>query len=133
MWSIFDWSTARVAQFSYPHFLSSIYPLSLLYLPSPLTSPPPLSLPNTIKFLCICNPILSLSLPPLSLSLQKDGKTALMLASQFGRTKAMKLLLTFPDINVNHADVSLYPPTPSHLVVGGEGEGDLPHLIPHSI
>ena len=50
---------------------------------------------------------------PLSVSLQVDGSTALILASQMGRTEAMKLLLAAPGINVNHARVSLYLLTPS--------------------
>ena len=41
-----------------------------------------------------------------------------MVASQHGHTEAMKLLLTFPDIDVNLATVSLCPPTPSHLLLG---------------
>ena len=70
--------------------------------------------------------------PPLSrsLSLQEGGLTALMLASEQGHTEAMKLLLNASDIDVNHADVSLYLLIPSHLVLGGRVAGDLPHLIP---
>ena len=50
------------------------------------------------------------SLPPpfFSFSLQRRGFTALILASQAGRTEAVKALLTVPNIDVNHADVSLY-------------------------
>ena len=62
-----------------------------------------------------------------------NGSTALTLASRFGRTEAIKLLLAAPGIDVNHANVSLYPLTSSHLVLGGGGEGDLPHLIPPSL
>ena len=46
-----------------------------------------------------------------------------------GHAEAIKLLLTVSGINVNHANVSLY--LLSSIVEGG-GEGDLPHLIPHS-
>ena len=53
--------------------------------------------------------------------------TALLAASQIGHAEAIKALLTVPDINVNQANVSLYPLTPSHLVLGDRGEGDLPH------
>ena len=39
--------------------------------------------------------------------LQKERITALMAASTKGRAETIKALLTAPDINVNHADVSL--------------------------
>ena len=42
-----------------------------------------------------------------------------MLAAEEGHTETIKLLLTAPGINVNHANVSLFPLTPSHLVGGG--------------
>ena len=55
-----------------------------------------------------------------------------MYASHNGHIEAIKLLLATPSINVNHANVSLYLLTPSHLALGGGGEGDLPHPIPPS-
>ena len=45
-------------------------------------------------------------------SLQESGWTALIWASFYGRTEAVKALLTAPDINVNYAYVSIYPLTP---------------------
>ena len=79
----------------------------------PLRSPLPLSyiLPN----LSVCVTFHSILL---SISLQEFGFTALMRASHLCRTEAVKALMTAPDIDVNHADVSLYPLTPSHLQVG---------------
>ena len=62
----------------------------------------------------------------------REGRTALMAASSNGHTEAIKLLLTAPGIDVNHAHkVSLYLLIPPYLVV--KGEGDLPHLISRSI
>ena len=49
---------------------------------------------------CICT---IFSFYPLSLSLQRDDDTALILASYFGHAEAIKALLTAPDIDVNHA------------------------------
>ena len=49
-----------------------------------------------------------------------------MEASYNGHTETVLALLAAAGINVNHAAVSIYPLTPSHVVVGGEGEGDLP-------
>ena len=54
-----------------------------------------------------------------------------MLASKNGHTEIAQALLAAADINVNHANVSIYPLTPSHVVVGGEGGGGLPPLPPH--
>ena len=102
----------------YPSYM---YPLTHTHPPSPFPSLlPPLSVSITHHHSFY---------PPLSLSLQYAGCTALTLASEEGYTEAIKLLLTVPNIDVNHADVSLYLLTPSHLVVGGRCEGDLPHLI----
>ena len=50
----------------------------------------------------------------------------MLAATKKGHAEAIKLLLTAPGINVNHADVSLYPLTPSYVVVGGRCECDLP-------
>ena len=41
-----------------------------------------------------------------------------MVASSYGHTEAIKLLLTATDINVNQADVSLYLLTLSYLALG---------------
>ena len=50
-----------------------------------------------------------------------------MRASREGRTETVQALLAAPDIDVNHADVSVYSLTPSHVVVGGDsGEVYLP-------
>ena len=43
----------------------------------------------------------------------------MMVASMKGHTEVIKLLLAAPGINVNYADVSLYPLTPSYIAVGG--------------
>ena len=40
-------------------------------------------------------------------SLQEDGDTALMIASSYGRTDIVQLLLNHAGINANHADVSI--------------------------
>ena len=64
-------------------------------------------------------------------SLQGRGYTALTLASENGHTETVLALLAAAGIDVNHADVSIYPLTPSHVVVGGEGGGGLPPLPPH--
>ena len=45
------------------------------------------------------------------------------LASVNGRTETVLALLAAPGIDVNNADVSIYPLTPYHVVVGDEGEG----------
>ena len=55
--------------------------------------------------------------PPLSIYLQQSGNTALMHASSSGLTEAVKLLLTAPGIDVNHANVSLYLLIPPYLVL----------------
>ena len=70
-------------------------------------------------------------------SLQVSGSTALMLASQNGHTETVPALLAAPGIDVNHVNVSIYPLTPSHVVVRGEGGGRLnspypPHSNPRT-
>ena len=52
-------------------------------------------------------------------SLQEEGWTALMLGAYYGHTETVHALLKVDDINVNHANVSTYPLTPSPVVVGG--------------
>ena len=47
---------------------------------------------------------------------QEYGSTALMLASDKGRTEIVQALLAAPGIDVNHANVSISPLTPSHLL-----------------
>ena len=47
-----------------------------------------------------------LSTSPFFSFLQEDGATALTFASQEGHTEVIKSLLSAPDIDVNHADVS---------------------------
>ena len=65
-------------------------------------------------------------------SLQREGSTALTLASGNGHTEIILALLAAAGINVNQAEhVSIYPLTPSHVVVGCEGGGGLPPLPPH--
>ena len=64
-------------------------------------------------------------------SLQRHGRTALTLSSASGHTEIVQALLTADGIDVNHVNVSIYPLTPSQVVVGGEDGGGLPHLIPH--
>ena len=56
-----------------------------------------------------------------------------MQASRNGHTETVKALVAVRGIDVNHVNVSMYPltPSPSHVVVGGEGGGGLPPLIPH--
>ena len=110
---------------------SYLPPIPPIYVP-PIPPPSSLLFP-TSNSICICNPLPFILPPTLSLSLQRDGITALTVASANGRAEAIKLLLTAPGIDVNHADVSLYLLIPSHLVLGGggEGEGDFPHLIPN--
>ena len=51
-------------------------------------------------------------------------------ASRGGHTESLKALLAAPGINVNHADVSIYPFTTSYVIVAGEGVGHLLHVIP---
>ena len=80
-------------------------PLHLIVLPSP-----------TSNCICTCNPLPFIP-PPLSIALQNAGFTALLLASNDGHTEAINALLTAPDINVNHTDVSLYRLTPSHIIL----------------
>ena len=50
------------------------------------------------------------------------GSNALMWASAIGHTEIAQALLA-AGINVNHADVSISPFTPSHVIVEVEGEG----------
>ena len=64
-------------------------------------------------------------------SLQANKDTALILASGNGHTETVLALLAAVGIDVNHANVSIYPLTPSHVVVGGEGGGGLAPLPPH--
>ena len=78
--------------------------------PSSHTSslPPPLPTSNSI---CTCSPPFipsPLPPPPLFLSLQLYGETALMEASAKGHTDAIKTLLAVPGVDVNHANVSLF-------------------------
>ena len=94
-------------------------PFPLPYLVPPL----PLSVTHHLSFTAFPPPP-----PPLTLSLQEDGWTALMAAAKKGETEAIKLLLAAPDIDVNHANVSHYLPTPSHLVVGGRYKAPYPSL-----
>ena len=51
------------------------------------------------------------------------------MASHNGNTEIAQALLAAAGIDVNHADVSIYPLTPSHVVVGGEAGGGLPPLF----
>ena len=46
-----------------------------------------------------------------------------MMASQNGHTEIVLALLAAAGIDVNHANVSIYPLTPSYIVVGGEVKG----------
>ena len=74
--------------------------------PPPYMSPLPPPIPsNNTPYTCGC------------CFLQDGGSTALMLASQNGHTEIVLALLAAADINVNHADVSIYPLTPPHPVV----------------
>ena len=99
-----------------------------MYLP-PLTCPSFL-LPNTPPYVSLTNH--PASYPTCGCcSLQEDGWTALLLASYNGHTEIVLALVAAVGINVNHADVSIYPLIPSHVVVGGEGGGGLPPLPPH--
>ena len=61
-----------------------------------------------------------------------SGTTALARASENGYTEIVQALLAAPGIDVNHANVSIYPLTPSqsHVVVRSEGGGDLRLFIP---
>ena len=106
-------------------------PPSLLYMHPPIP-PSPLS-PSLLPPLSASVTHYLSFYPHLSLSLQNGGWSALMLASKNGHIEAIKLLLTAPDIDVNHADVSHYLLTLSCLVPGGGFITHLPHLISHSI
>ena len=112
------------------HMTSYVPPFPPLAFAFPsLLSPFPLA-NNSI---CICNTLSFFLFPPLSISLQVEGDTALMVASMYGHPEAIKLLLAAPDINVNRLNVSLYPLTQSHLVLGGRREAHLhppPSLVP---
>ena len=110
---------------------TSIMPLFLLYIPPPhhpyMSLPPPLP-PNNTPYVSLTN---HSSDPTCGCcSLQGRGSTALMLASSGGHTEIVLALLAAVGIKVNHTDVSIYPLTPSHVVVWGEGVGGLPHLPP---
>ena len=70
----------------------------------------------------MCSPLPFILSPPLSLSLQVSGYTALLAASDNGHAEAIKLLLTAPGIDVNHAyKVSPYLLIPLYLVRGKGG------------
>ena len=78
----------------------------------------------------LCNP-LPFILSPLSISLQSWGGTALAAASENGHAEAIKILLTVPDVDVNHTDVSPYLLTLLYLLVGGGCKGDHPPTFPY--
>ena len=127
MWLTFDWSISQ-SHFSLSTSTSYMYLLDPSPLPYPYISAFPLPLP-TSSSIYICNPRFT---PPLSISLQKNCSTALTLASEKGRTEAIKALLTAPDIDVNHAHVSQYLLTPPYLVLGSGCEGNLVKPNPQS-
>ena len=90
----------------------SPFPLEILYKytppPSfPLTSPSSL-FPYLFPTLSVYVTHLSFFRSLHSVSLKEKGSTALICASENGHTEAIKALLTAPDINVNHTNVSLY-------------------------
>ena len=58
--------------------------------------------------------------------LQVNNDTALTLATVKGHTKIVQALVAAAGIDVNHVNVSIYPLTPSQVVVGCEGGGGLP-------
>ena len=109
--------------FYHPHILyvSPRPPPSYMsLLPHPLP-------PNNTLYVSLTNPAFYPSC--CCFSLQRKGSSALTLASSYGHTEIALALLATADIDVNHADVSIYPLTPSHVVVEGEGGGGLTHLI----
>ena len=110
-------------------YVPTLYP-SYMY---PLTHTHPFPFPSLLPPLSVSiTHHLSSYPPPHFLSLQGNGSTALMAASEHGHAEAIKLLLAAPDIDVNQAKVSLYLLTPSYLVVGGGFITHLPHPIPPS-
>ena len=118
MWLTLDVPSSRV-HFPDPHLLSFIYPLipPVMHPLPPLTPPPfPYLFPTLSAYVTHYQSFRS---PTSPISLQNYGTTALLLASRSGNTEAMKLLLTFPDVDVNHANVRLYLLTPFPVVVGG--------------
>ena len=119
----FDMSVSQTCQFLTP---CPLY--QLLYVPPPPYHYTPLLTFPTSNTICICNPLPFIL--PSSVSLQGGGITALTYAG--GHIEAIKLLLTAPGIDVNHADVSYKLLASSRLVVGGRGGAYLTHLIPHS-
>ena len=90
-----------------------------LYAHPPLACPPSFPIPYPILHLHLTNH----ASRPLCCccSLQRSNRTALMTACDEGYTDCVIALLASPDINVNHADVSIYLLTSSHVVVWGEG------------
>ena len=101
------------------HTFLPLPPLNRYRLPPPYTfSLPPLLPPNITPYVSLTNPA---SYPTCGCSLQEKGSTALIVASEYGRTKTVQALLAAAGIDVNHANVSIYPLTPSHVVVGGAG------------
>ena len=83
-----------------------------LIFPLHVPLPCPLPLINT-PYVSLTNPA---SYPTCGCSLQRFNRTALLLASSKGHTETVQALLAAPDIDVNHADVSIYPLT--HPVPG---------------
>ena len=53
------------------------------------------------------------------------------MTSECGHIEIVQALLTAPGIDINHANVSIYSLTPSHVVVVGSGRGGLPFLLLH--
>ena len=109
----------------------SHYPLKPpICTPHPLHDPFPLPSPsNNTPSVSLTNPA---SYPICGWSEQEARRTALYWPSHYGTTETMLALLAAPGIDVNHADVSIYPLTPSHIVVERWGWGGLPPLPPHS-
>ena len=119
MYSIYP-PPSPLVLYNHPH-LSDVPPL-----PLHVPLPPPLP-PNNTPFVSLTNP--ASSYPTCGCSLQWQGCTALAMASHNGNTEIAQALLAAAGIDVNHADVSIYPLTPSHVVVGGEAGGGLPPLF----
>ena len=103
----------------YPTFTSYMYPSP----PPPrltwplfiLSYPPPPPSPNNTPSVSLTNPA---SYPTCGCSLQSSGWTALIRASQYGYPEIVQALLAAAGIDVNHADVSIFPLTTSHVIVG---------------